>query len=153
RGHAGGPGCPLPQGGREPRGAPRPPRRLDNSSLAVAQDTCATDARSVTATARPTTQETTVSFSAMNDGLVWDRHPQLRDPLLVAAFEGWNDAGDAATAAAEWLVQRSNGERFASVDPDEHVDYQSRRPRVELVNGVTRAINWPAHEYFAGSFG
>jgi proteasome assembly chaperone (PAC2) family protein len=89
----------------------------------------------------------------MNDGLVWDRHPQLRDPLLVAAFEGWNDAGDAATAAAEWLVQRSSGERFASVDPDEHVDYQSRRPRVELVNGVTRAINWPAHEYFAGSFG
>jgi proteasome assembly chaperone (PAC2) family protein len=89
----------------------------------------------------------------MNDGLVWDQHPQLRDPLLVAAFEGWNDAGDAATAAAEWLVQRSNGERFASVDPDEHVDYQSRRPRVELVNGVTRAIQWPAHEYFAGSFG
>jgi proteasome assembly chaperone (PAC2) family protein len=89
----------------------------------------------------------------MNDGLVWDRHPQLRDPLLVAAFEGWNDAGDAATAAAEWLVQRSNGERFASVDPDEHVDYQSRRPRVELVNGVARAVHWPAHEYFAGSFG
>jgi proteasome assembly chaperone (PAC2) family protein len=89
----------------------------------------------------------------MNDGLVWDRHPQLRDPLLVAAFEGWNDAGDAATAAAEWLVQRSHAERFASVDSDEHVDYQSRRPRVELVNGVARAITWPAHEYFAGSFG
>jgi proteasome assembly chaperone (PAC2) family protein len=89
----------------------------------------------------------------MNDGLVWDRHPQLRDPLFVAAFEGWNDAGDAATSAAEWLVQRSNAERFASVDPDEHVDYQSRRPRVELVNGVTRKIAWPAHEYFAGSLG
>jgi proteasome assembly chaperone (PAC2) family protein len=89
----------------------------------------------------------------MNDGLVWDRHPQLREPLLVAAFEGWNDAGDAATAAAEWLVQRSHAERFASVDSDEHVDYQSRRPRVELVNGVARTITWPAHEYFAGSFG
>jgi proteasome assembly chaperone (PAC2) family protein len=89
----------------------------------------------------------------MNDGLVWDRRPRLHDPLLVAAFEGWNDAGDAATAAAEWLVQRSHAERFASVDPDEHVDYQSRRPRVELVNGVARSITWPAHEYFAGSFG
>jgi proteasome assembly chaperone (PAC2) family protein len=72
--------------------------------------------------------------------------------LLVAAFEGWNDAGDAATAAAEWLVQRSRAERFASVDSDAHVDYQSRRPRVELVDGVARSITWPTHDYYAGSF-
>jgi proteasome assembly chaperone (PAC2) family protein len=88
----------------------------------------------------------------MDEGLVWEEHPDLRDPLLVAAFEGWNDAGDAATAAAEWLVQRSQAERFASVDSDAHVDYQSRRPRVELVNGVARSITWPTHDYYAGSF-
>ncbi|HXY93786.1 MAG TPA: PAC2 family protein [Acidimicrobiia bacterium] len=89
----------------------------------------------------------------MNDGLVWERHPELHDPLFVAAFEGWNDAGDAASAAAQWLVQKSNGERFASVDSDAHVDYQSRRPRVELVDGVTRSITWPTHDYYAGSLG
>src|SRR5436190_2548648 len=88
----------------------------------------------------------------MDEGLVWEQRPDLRDPLLVAAFEGWNDAGDAATAAAEWLVQRSQAERFASVDSDSHVDYQSRRPRVELVNGVARSITWPTHDYYAGSF-
>ena len=89
----------------------------------------------------------------MGSGLVWDHQPQLHDPLLVAAFEGWNDAGDAASAAADWLVQKSQAERFASIDPDEHIDYQSRRPRVELVDGVTRAVNWPAHDYYAASFG
>ena len=75
----------------------------------------------------------------MGSGLVWEQKPALREPLLVAAFEGWNDAGDAASAAADWLVQKSRAQRFASVDPDEHIDYQSRRPRVELVDGVTRS--------------
>ena len=89
----------------------------------------------------------------MGSGLVWDHQPQLHDPLLVAAFEGWNDAGDAASAAADWLVQKSQAERFASIDPDEHIDYQARRPRVELVDGVTRAVHWPAHDYYAASFG
>ena len=89
----------------------------------------------------------------MASGLVWEHQPELRDPLMVAAFEGWNDAGDAASAAADWLVQKSHARRFASIDPDEHIDYQSRRPRVELVDGVTRSIAWPAHDYYAASFG
>ena len=88
----------------------------------------------------------------MSDGLVWDWRPDLRDPLLVAAFEGWNDAGDAASGAADWLIRRSRARRFASIDPEEHIDYQSHRPLVELVEGVTRSITWPANAYFAASF-
>jgi len=88
----------------------------------------------------------------VSDGLVWDWRPDLRDPLLVAAFEGWNDAGDAASGAADWLIRRSRARRFASIDPEEHIDYQSHRPLVELVEGVTRSITWPANAYFAASF-
>jgi proteasome assembly chaperone (PAC2) family protein len=88
----------------------------------------------------------------MTDGLVWEPVPALRRPLLVAAFSGWNDAGDAATGAADWLVHQGDAPRIASIDPDEHVDYQSRRPQVELVDGVTRAITWPATEAFAVTF-
>jgi proteasome assembly chaperone (PAC2) family protein len=73
--------------------------------------------------------------------------------LLVAAFSGWNDAGDAATGAVDWLVRQNDAQRIASIDPDEHVDYQSRRPLVELVDGVTRAITWPATDCFAVPFG
>jgi hypothetical protein len=88
----------------------------------------------------------------MPDGLHWARRPELRDPLLVAAFEGWNDAGDAATAAVDWLVLHCDDpspEPFATIDSDAHVDYQSRRPRVEITNGVTTGLHWPLHACFA----
>jgi proteasome assembly chaperone (PAC2) family protein len=86
---------------------------------------------------------------AERDGLVWDDHPQLRRPVLVAGFEGWNDAGDAASDAAAWLTNRFGGARFAWIDPEEHFDYQSRRPQVELTDGVTRTITWPTNDCFA----
>jgi proteasome assembly chaperone (PAC2) family protein len=86
---------------------------------------------------------------AEGDGLVWEERPQLRRPVMVAGFEGWNDAGDAASDAASWLAQRFGGTRFAWIDPEEHFDFQSRRPQVELADGVTRTIKWPANECFA----
>jgi proteasome assembly chaperone (PAC2) family protein len=85
----------------------------------------------------------------MTDGLVWERREPLRRPLLVAAFSGWNDAGDAATGVADWLVRKQDPRRIAYIDPDEHVDYQSHRPQIELVDGVTRAVTWPANDCFA----
>jgi proteasome assembly chaperone (PAC2) family protein len=88
----------------------------------------------------------------MTDGLVWEHHPDLRRPVLVAAFEGWNDAGDAATGAADWLIRQQDPLRVASIDSDEHIDYQSRRPRLELVDGVVRAVHWPANDVFAVNF-
>jgi proteasome assembly chaperone (PAC2) family protein len=89
----------------------------------------------------------------MTDGLVWEQRPALRRPLLVAAFSGWNDAGDAATGAADWLIRQNDPLRIATIDPDEHIDYQSHRPQVELIDGVARAINWPANDCFAVTFG
>jgi proteasome assembly chaperone (PAC2) family protein len=88
----------------------------------------------------------------MTDGLVWERHPMLRRPLLVAAFSGWNDAGDAATGAADWLVRQRDPVRLAGIDPDEHLDYQSHRPQIELVDGVARAVTWPANDCYAVTF-
>jgi len=89
----------------------------------------------------------------MTDGLVWEQRPALRRPLLVAAFSGWNDAGDAATGAADWLIRQGDPLRIATIDPDEHIDYQSHRPQVELIDGVTRAVTWPANDCFAVTFG
>lgn len=73
----------------------------------------------------------------------------LNDPILVAAFRGWNDAGDAATFAASHLARVWSAERFASIDPEEFYDFQAVRPQVELVDGVTRTIRWPANEFYA----
>jgi proteasome assembly chaperone (PAC2) family protein len=90
----------------------------------------------------------------MADGLVWDERPgTLRRPVLVAGFEGWNDAADAASAAAQWVSQHGGpAKRIAGIDPEEHFDFQSRRPNVELVDGVTRAVRWPENVFFTVQF-
>jgi proteasome assembly chaperone (PAC2) family protein len=67
----------------------------------------------------------------------------LRDAVLIAAFEGWNDAGDAATAAVEHLERQWKATAVAALDPEEFYDFQVNRPTVSLVDGLTRHITWP----------
>ena len=81
--------------------------------------------------------------------LAWEQRPELRHPVLVAGFEGWNDAASAASEAAGWLTRQFGATKMASMDPEEHFDFQSARPTVELVDGVTRDLTWPANEFFA----
>ena len=81
--------------------------------------------------------------------LAWEQRPELRRPVLVAGFEGWNDAASAASEAAGWLTRQFGATKIASMDPEEHFDFQSARPTVELVDGVTRDLTWPATEFFA----
>jgi proteasome assembly chaperone (PAC2) family protein len=82
-------------------------------------------------------------------GLQWHSHPQLRDPVLVAGFTGWNDAADAASNAVTWLAEHFGARVFASIGPQEHYDFQSNRPLVELVDGVIRGVTWPTLEFSA----
>ena len=66
--------------------------------------------------------------------LRWDRRPDgLRAPALVCAFKGWNDAGESASSALSFLGAGLGAERFAVIDPEEFVDFQSTRPTVRLV--------------------
>jgi proteasome assembly chaperone (PAC2) family protein len=72
-----------------------------------------------------------------------DEHPELVDPVVVCAFEGWNDAGDAATAAIEHLLLTWEATALAELDPDDYYDFQVTRPTVRMVDGVTRRVEWP----------
>jgi len=78
-----------------------------------------------------------------------DLEIELRDPVLIAAFRGWNDAGDAASFAAQHLGRSWRSKKFAWIDPEEFFDFQSVRPQVKLADGVTRQISWPSNELFA----
>ncbi|MFG2192356.1 PAC2 family protein [Streptomyces sp. NPDC048639] len=68
--------------------------------------------------------------------------PELIDPVMVAAFEGWNDAGDAASTAVGHLDREWKGEVFAALDAEDYYDFQVNRPTVFLEGGV-RKITWP----------
>ena len=78
-------------------------------------------------------------------------HPSLREPVVLAAFEGWNDAGEAATFAARFLVERWDAEPFATLDPEEFFDFTSTRPQVQLDENGEREIVWPATTLFAAT--
>jgi proteasome assembly chaperone (PAC2) family protein len=74
--------------------------------------------------------------------------PRLNDPVLIVAFAGWNDAGNAATHAAQFLVQQLQARRFASIDPEEFYNFSELRPQVRLRDGLYREVIWPANEFF-----
>ena len=75
--------------------------------------------------------------------------PELRSPVLIVAFEGWNDAGDAASTTAHHLIDRWNGELFADIDPEEFFDFTAMRPTVEIVDGLDRELCWPDTSFYA----
>jgi len=75
--------------------------------------------------------------------------PKLRQPRVVAAFRGWNDAGGAASLAAGYLRSVTDAERFAVIDSEPFVDYQQTRPTVSMVDGDVRHVEWPVTEVFA----
>jgi proteasome assembly chaperone (PAC2) family protein len=82
--------------------------------------------------------------------LIWDRRPAgLRAPAMVCAFEGWNDAGDAASTAVGFMSTALKAQRFAHVDTEEFYDFQANRPRIRLSEQEgRREIEWPTIEMY-----
>jgi len=74
--------------------------------------------------------------------------PELRDPVLVAAFRGWNDGGQGASLAAGYLAKAWEAERFAEIDAEDFYDFQATRPMVTLEDGETRKLEWPDNGFF-----
>ena len=68
---------------------------------------------------------------------------------MIVAFSGWNDAGDAASAALTFIGESLGAERFARLDPEEFYDFQSTRPHIGFTDERKREITWPGVEIFA----
>ena len=83
----------------------------------------------------------------MPDELRFLSHPDLTDPVLIAAFRGWNDGGQGASLAGGFLGKAWDAERFAEIDPEGFFDFQATRPHVSLVEGMTRRIDWPENVF------
>jgi predicted ATP-grasp superfamily ATP-dependent carboligase len=84
--------------------------------------------------------------------LIWDRRPDgLRAPAMVCAFQGWNDAGDAASSAVSFLAAALDARRFARIDSEEFYDFQANRPCIRFGEDDKREIAWPTVEIFEAS--
>jgi proteasome assembly chaperone (PAC2) family protein len=84
------------------------------------------------------------------EALRWEGEvPELRSPVLVCAFRGWNDAAAAASTALETIAGTLEAELLAELDPEEFYDFQANRPTITLSEGQTRHIEWPSNQLIA----
>ena len=67
----------------------------------------------------------------------------LRDPVVIAAFEGWNDAAEAATGAVDHLIEEWDAELVTAIDPEDYYDFQVNRPQVGFDEDGVRRLSWP----------
>ena len=77
--------------------------------------------------------------------------PELRAPVLIAAFEGWNDAADAASSVIDHLMKVWNARVVAAIDPEEFYDFQMNRPVVGTNEEGMRRITWPSTQLAVAS--
>lgn len=76
------------------------------------------------------------------------QQPHLRQPLLIAGFAGWNDAGEAASGSIRFMQRRWRAETVAEIDPEYFYDFTQMRPQVRLKDGE-RFVEWPANTFTA----
>lgn len=73
----------------------------------------------------------------------------LRQPVLIVAFSGWNDAAESATTAARFLVRHWSGREVASIQPEEFYHFGLQRPEVRFRPGTTvREVHWPTTDFY-----
>ena len=80
----------------------------------------------------------------------WNNKELLEDldnPVVIAAFEGWNDAGEAATTAVRYFLDRFNAVKIGTIDSEEFFDFTISRPVIEIPD-EQREIIWPATETY-----
>jgi proteasome assembly chaperone (PAC2) family protein len=85
------------------------------------------------------------------DYLELDELPTLRRPMFIAAFRGWNDAGEAATLALRQLIENWSAKPFATVDPEEFFDFTVARPMISVTEEGLRDLQWPRNRFFYSS--
>ena len=73
----------------------------------------------------------------------WLAEPNLNRPVLVAAFTGWNDAGDSASIALRTMIEAWGAQALAEIDPEAFTDFATVRPHVRLDEHQHRSIVWP----------
>ena len=69
--------------------------------------------------------------------------PQLNSPVLIAAFEGWNDGANSATTTVRHLSDQWGGQLLATMDPESYYDFQVQRPIINIESKGVRSLTWP----------
>ncbi|MBI4498404.1 MAG: PAC2 family protein [Chloroflexi bacterium] len=74
--------------------------------------------------------------------------PELQNTLVIAAFTGWPDAGDVASATVRHLIRKLGARKFAEIDPEPFYDFTQTRPHTVTTQGTQRSLAWPTGEFY-----
>jgi proteasome assembly chaperone (PAC2) family protein len=74
----------------------------------------------------------------------FEKVPDLVDPIVIAAFEGWNDGAEAASAVVDHLMRQWNARVIGAIDPEDYYDFQVNRPNVGIDENGYRKLTWPS---------
>ncbi|HEY4386120.1 MAG TPA: PAC2 family protein [Ktedonobacteraceae bacterium] len=77
--------------------------------------------------------------------------PPLRDPVVIVALGGWNDAADSATTALKFLNELWKPTKIAEIDSEDFFVFTETRPTVKFIDGIQRSIVWPSNQFLAFS--
>lgn len=80
-----------------------------------------------------------------------DQRPELRQPVLVTAFSGWNDAAEGATFATRIIRRQRHACAFAEINAEDFFVFTEQRPTVHLRSGMTRELRWPANRFYSSA--
>lgn len=85
---------------------------------------------------------------SFDDYVIVSQFPKQPAELMVVAFRGWPDAGDAATATLDYLLNALGAVKFAEIDPEEFFNFAQERPRSTRSKDGARHLQWPANEFY-----
>ncbi len=74
--------------------------------------------------------------------------PQLRNPVLIVAFAGWNDASEVATFSGRYLVDQWRSRKMADIDPEEFYVFTETRPYMRIMGRFQRRVEWPGNDFY-----
>ncbi len=84
-----------------------------------------------------------------DNGLHIKNLPQLKNPLLIAGFDGWGNALNISKGMVSYLIRRMNAQRFADLDPETFYRFDDQRPRVNIVGGILKSFKPPGGSFYA----
>lgn len=79
----------------------------------------------------------------------YQSEPTLRNPVVIAALGGWNDAADSATTAIKFLIDRWKPDKVAEFEIEDFFVFTEARPTIKFVDGIQRTIVWPSSQFLA----
>jgi proteasome assembly chaperone (PAC2) family protein len=82
-------------------------------------------------------------------GIQIDKLPDLKNPLLIAGFDGWGNALKISSGMAAYLVRKFKAQRFAEINPDLFFRYDEMRPVVHIEDGVLKSVTPPGGTFYA----